>query len=169
MKVTTADRLRQIMDERRLRQVDILRLCEPICAKFNLTLSKSDLSQFVHGKVTPGQWKISILARALNVSEAWLMGYDVPIDRIPDEERSTNEDALVELTDGAFERSPFTFHSPRSHMANEHITDEDQQLLIIYAKLNDQGKQALLDYANFLITKTEYLAEPYQKESVSVS
>ena len=84
MKETTAQRLRMIMDERKLRQIDIVRMCEPFCKQYNLTLSKSDLSQFVHGKVVPSQWKISILSHGLNVSEAWLMGYDVPRERKPD-------------------------------------------------------------------------------------
>lgn len=77
MPETTAIRLKRIMNERRLKQADILRMCEPYCEKFNMKLSKSDLSQFVNGKVQPGQWKITILSLALNVSEPWLMGYDV--------------------------------------------------------------------------------------------
>ena len=78
---TTSLRLRQIMRERDLSQVDILRLCEPICKKFGLKLTKSDLSQYVSGKVIPGQWKLSILGQALNVREGWLMGLDVPMER----------------------------------------------------------------------------------------
>jgi hypothetical protein len=31
--------------------------------------------------VEPGQFKLSMLGLALNVSEAWLMGYDVPQER----------------------------------------------------------------------------------------
>ena len=81
MQETTADRLREIMSQRNLRQVDIIKLAEPYCAEFGLKLTKSDLSQFVRGKVIPGQWKLSLLSRALNVSEAWLMGFDVPMER----------------------------------------------------------------------------------------
>lgn len=77
----TALRLKQIMRERNLRQVDIIRMAEPYCKEFNLKLTKSDMSQFVSGKVEPGQWKLTILGKALNVSEAWLMGYDVPMER----------------------------------------------------------------------------------------
>lgn len=84
MKETTAARLKQIMSERRLRQVDIIHMCEPYCQKYNLKLTKSDLSQFVSGKVVPSQWKISILSHALDISEAWLMGFDVPQRRDPD-------------------------------------------------------------------------------------
>ena len=78
--VTTADRLKQIMQERNIRQVDILKACEPFCEKYGVKLAKNDLSQYVSGKVTPGEDKLMILGLALNVSEVWLMGYDVPIE-----------------------------------------------------------------------------------------
>lgn len=78
---STSERLRQIMNERNLKQTDILDLTKPYCEKYNVKLGKSDLSQFVNGKVVPGQWKLTILGLALNVSEAWLMGLDVPMER----------------------------------------------------------------------------------------
>lgn len=78
---TTADRLKQIMAQRNLKQTDILRMAKPYCEKYNIKMGKSDLSQFVNGKVEPGQWKLTILGLALNVSEAWLMGLDVPMER----------------------------------------------------------------------------------------
>lgn len=81
MPSSTSERLRQIMDERNLKQTDILALTRPYCEKYNVKLGKSDLSQFVNGKVIPGQWKLTILGLALNVSEAWLMGLDVPMER----------------------------------------------------------------------------------------
>jgi len=81
MSETTAQRLKTIMNQRNLKQVDILQLAKPYCEKHNVTLGKSDLSQFVNGKVTPGQQKLTILGLALNVSEAWLMGLDVPAQR----------------------------------------------------------------------------------------
>ena len=39
-------------------------------------------------KVTPGQKKLYILAKILNVSEAWLLGYDVERARIDDKSRA---------------------------------------------------------------------------------
>ncbi len=75
---STSERLRQIMQERRLKQVDIIRLAQPYCGEYGLTLSKSDMSQFISGKVKPGPWKLKLLSLSLNVSEAWLAGFDVP-------------------------------------------------------------------------------------------
>lgn len=79
--LTTADRLKQIMSERDLKQVDILEACKPYCERYGVQLKKNDLSQYVSGKVEPKQDKLSILGMALNVNEVWLMGYNVPAGR----------------------------------------------------------------------------------------
>lgn len=84
-KVNTAFRLKTLMDERNLKQIDILKACEPYCKKYDVKMNKSDISQYVSGKVEPNQKKLYILSNALNVREAWLMGYDVPIERTPSE------------------------------------------------------------------------------------
>ncbi len=81
MKVTTSNRLKQLMYERSLKQVDILNACQPFCEKHGVKLGRNDLSQYVSGKVIPGQQKLSILSMALGVNELWLMGYNVPMDR----------------------------------------------------------------------------------------
>ncbi|CDO03136.1 bifunctional HTH-domain containing protein/aminotransferase [Oceanobacillus picturae] len=86
MKVTTGARLKQIMSERNLKQVDILNLAEKYF-KDGVKISKTDLSQYVNGKTEPRQEKLYILAEALDVSEAWLMGYDIDRERISIDER----------------------------------------------------------------------------------
>lgn len=81
MKESTATRLKQLIADRNLKQVDILEKALPYSKNYGIKLTKSDLSQYVSGKVVPGQEKLTILGLALNVSEAWLMGYDVPMER----------------------------------------------------------------------------------------
>lgn len=81
MKESTATRLKRLLAERGLKQVDIIEKAEPFCKKYGIKLTKSDLSQYVSGKVAPGQDKLSIIGMTLDVSEAWLMGYDVPMKR----------------------------------------------------------------------------------------
>lgn len=89
---TTSDRLKQLINQRHLKQVDILNAAEPFCKKYNIKLNKNDLSQYVSGKVEPGQNKLFILGLALNVSEAWLMGFDnVPMERNFDKEIDFSE------------------------------------------------------------------------------
>lgn len=94
---TTAQRLKQIMEARSLRQVDILKAAESYCKKYNVKLGKNDLSQYVSGKVEPKQDKLTILGLTLNVSEAWLMGYDVPMER--EKPTPVTEDGLEDPMD----------------------------------------------------------------------
>lgn len=93
----TSERLKQILQETGMKQVDILAKAAPFCKKYDAKITKVDLSQYVSGKVEPGQAKLFILANALNVNEAWLMGYDVPISRMPNtiSELSQDEKSVV--------------------------------------------------------------------------
>jgi transcriptional regulator with XRE-family HTH domain len=44
-------------------------------------IPKSAISQYVSGAFEPKQDRIYLIAKALNISEAWLLGYDVPMDK----------------------------------------------------------------------------------------
>lgn len=85
-KENTSNRIKKIMADRGLKQVDIIKLCEPICKKYNdeynldIQIKKNDLSQWISGLYNPGHRKLAILAEALDVSPVWLMGYDVSMD-----------------------------------------------------------------------------------------
>ena len=100
---STAQRLQQLINERGLKQVDILRLAEPFCKKYNVKLTKSALNQYISGKVVdPRGDKLSILSYALAVSEAWLMGFDVPMERttpIPSVAKDERKARMYELFD----------------------------------------------------------------------
>ena len=112
---TTAQRLEQVMKSRNMRQVDILNAAEPYCKKYGIKLGKNDMSQYVSGKVEPGQDKLTNLGLALNVSEAWLMGYDVPAEReIP---------PITALSDGRTKKYVQLFE----------LLNDDQKDMIIHA------------------------------------
>ena len=67
-----AKRLSKALSIRNLRQTE---LCE-------LTgIPKSAMSQYIKGSFEPKQDRVYLIAKALNVSEAWLMGFDVPMER----------------------------------------------------------------------------------------
>lgn len=100
-----AMRLKEIMKQRNLRQTDIIELTKPYCQKYDVKMNKSDISQYVSGKVEPSQAKLVILSMALNVSESWLMGFDVPMKRHTDQspfvikERARRMDLVMHVTD----------------------------------------------------------------------
>ena len=97
---TTSERLKKIMKENNFRQIDILNKCSPYCQKYGIKIGRNDLSQYVNGKVEPGQDKLSILSMALGINEAWLMGYDVPRNRnaiIIKDHKGINEEVLYAI------------------------------------------------------------------------
>ena len=57
---------------------------------------KSSLSLYLSGAYEPKQDRIYNMAKALDVSEAWLMGYDVPMER---EEKNSPSNEM-KLTEG---------------------------------------------------------------------
>lgn len=69
---TFSERLSEAKTLRRIKQVE---LCEAT------GIRKSAMSQYFKGSFEPKPDKVAALAKALNVSEAWLMGYDVPMER----------------------------------------------------------------------------------------
>lgn len=80
-KFQTADRIRELMQEKQWKQVDVINNSKPFQEKLGVKLGKSALSQYVNGVQAPDQKKLALLALTFNVSEAWLMGYDVPRER----------------------------------------------------------------------------------------
>ena len=79
-KETTSQRLKHLMLIRKIRQIDILNAALPYAEKYGIKLNRSDISQYVSGKVEPGQDKLAVLGEALNINPVWLLGYDVPME-----------------------------------------------------------------------------------------
>lgn len=69
---TCAERIRAALTIKGMKQSDLCRLTK---------IPKSALSQYISGAFEPKQDRIYLMAQALNVSEAWLMGLDVPMER----------------------------------------------------------------------------------------
>lgn len=85
-KETCAIRIRKGLTERCMKQSDLCRITK---------IPKSAISQYLSGEFEPKQNRIYLIAKALNVSEAWLMGYDVPMEI----EKENSQDNIV-LTEG---------------------------------------------------------------------
>lgn len=60
--------------------------------------SKSRISQYVNGKYEAKQDGVYKLSRALDVNEAWLMGYDCAMDRRPPADEAPEEPKKSDLS-----------------------------------------------------------------------
>lgn len=81
-----ADRIRKALTLRAMKQSELCRITK---------IPKSALSQYISGCYEPKQDRIYLIAKTLDVSEAWLMGYDVPMEK----EKNTPQDKS-ELSEG---------------------------------------------------------------------
>lgn len=100
-KYETADRIRQLMEEKNWKQVDIFNNSKPYQEKLGVKLGKSAISQYVNGVQAPDQRRLALLALTFNVSEAWLMGYDVPREREVTAKTGYSETDLRKLAESA--------------------------------------------------------------------
>ena len=95
----TSERLQEAMRLRNMKQADLVRATG---------LGKGGISNYVAGRYEPKSDVISKLAKALNCSEMWLWGYDVPMERKEHEKSSPDIDLTMEeqILIEAFRRLP---------------------------------------------------------------
>lgn len=138
MKISsTSERLKQILEERKIKQVDILRLAEPYCKKYGVKLNRNDLSQYVNNKVEPGQTKLYILGQALQVSEAWLMGYDVPMNGSSLASRLQQTMDEIDVTIGHLaELTGLSKETIIKYLQNDNVTPKRNEIKSICNALN---------------------------------
>ena len=86
-RASCSDRLALALSLRGLKQSEL-------CARTGIP--KSAVSQYISGEFKPKQDRVFLIAQALNVDEAWLMGYDVPMEPAKNE----NSPAEPELNEG---------------------------------------------------------------------
>lgn len=67
-----SQRLKEILEIKNLKQTDLVKMTG---------LDKSLISNYISGKYKAKSTNLYLIAKALNVSEPWLMGYDVPMER----------------------------------------------------------------------------------------
>jgi len=101
---TFAERLNEALKVRGKKAIEISR---------ETGIDQGSLSNWRHGRYDATQTGIYLLARSLNVSEAWLMGYDVPMER------------PIETP------TEFTY---AMHIAETDLTERDKDILIQMAK-----------------------------------
>ena len=69
------DRLKEAIEISGLKPAEIVELSG---------INKGALSSYLSGRYKPKQDNLYLLSKTLNVSESWLMGLDVPRERVPD-------------------------------------------------------------------------------------
>lgn len=116
------DRLRTAMELRNIKPVELAE---------KTGLSKARISQYLNGIYTPKSKGTYLIAVALNVSETWLMGFNVSM------ERNSKQDNLI-------------------NCADINLTADEQKLIEVFRSLNKEGQEKLLDLADDFIKSGKY-------------
>jgi transcriptional regulator with XRE-family HTH domain len=89
---TFANRLKIALEMNNMKPIDLARKTK---------INKSLISSYMSGVCKAKQDKLDLMATVLNVNEAWLMGYDVPMDRIITEKTKSDilRDKIENLSD----------------------------------------------------------------------
>ena len=89
---TCGQRIAKALAIRGMKQSELCKLAK---------VPKSSLSLYLSGAYEPKQDRIFDIAKVLHVDEAWLMGYDVPMEKAktpsPEKELSEGERILLDL------------------------------------------------------------------------
>lgn len=80
------DRLKEALDVRNMRAVDLTE---------KAGVPKSAVSFYLAGKSKPKADRLYQIAQALDVSETWLLGYDVPMLRTPEQKKNDDLAKIV--------------------------------------------------------------------------
>ena len=119
---STANRIKQALHLRNMRQADLV----------NLTgIGKSSISTYISGEYEPKQNNIYKIAKALDVSEAWLMGLDVPMER---------KEPAIRINDELIAKIK---NNPKLQELIDILSDASEEgldTLINVAKMIDKGK-----------------------------
>ena len=81
-----SQRLREALDSAGKKQIDLVR---------ETGLDRGTISSYLSGRYEPKQASVHKMALALNVSEAWLLGYDVPKKRAPEHKKDDQLSKLI--------------------------------------------------------------------------
>ncbi len=111
---TFSNRLQKAMNLKNMKQVDLVE---------KTNIDKSLISNYLKGKYKAKQDNLYLLAKILNVSEAWLMGYDVPMER--NSEDILNKIGAIPISDIDVTNIPLlgTVKAGYDYLAQENIID----------------------------------------------
>lgn len=78
------ERLQQILEQKKMKAIRLSEMTG---------IDRGTISAYLNGKYKASQNNLYLIAKALNVSEPWLMGHDVPMERVPDDARKSFDNA----------------------------------------------------------------------------
>ena len=119
------NRLKDLLQEKNITQKELSDLTG---------ITPSSISDWLKGKYEAKQDKIDIIATSLNVSQAYLMGYDVP---------KVNHIKMY----------------AKESKSNPSLTNNQEKIINLFNQLNDEGQEKAINYTQDLVDIGRYSKE----------
>lgn len=107
-------------------------------------ISQSLINKYLKGKAFARQDNIYVLCKALDVNEAWIMGFDVPMDSSFGNTQITQIDVISLSTNEVIQKIPYSYRT-------DIVEDNPKNFFAIYA--SDNSMAPLLDVGDIAIIK----------------
>lgn len=134
------DRIREALKIRGMKQVDLVE---------KTGIDKGQMSSYLSGRYKPKQANLSLIAKALSVDEAWLMGYDVPMESANYEDPSILKRDSNEFLKRNDTLSAELSLSDSSHLYPADLCLAEREHIEKYRSLDEPGRShvdAVLDW-----------------------
>ena len=87
---TFSERLQTLIDKKGISKSDLARVCG---------IDRSNITRYLKGTYEAKQDVLYRIAQAYNVNEAWLLGYDIEMDKYDPDEIKRQHDEINEIFD----------------------------------------------------------------------
>lgn len=133
---TFANRLNMALEHRQITKAELARLSG---------LSKSSITRYAKGDWEAKQDAVYAIAQALNVNEAWLMGYDAPMERVYSELLASIAEDNKSGRTAAVEELRRTYGTEHSIHSTYGCDDKKRVTLLYYKTLERDVALSLTD------------------------
>lgn len=112
-KAETKDRIKEALELREMKQADLVE---------KTGIDKGQMSSYLSGRYKPKQVNLHLIAEALSVDEAWLMGFDVPMEKKDTFDKTVN-DFFNEINafDMQLKALGWTYEAKGCHASNQPV------------------------------------------------
>lgn len=140
---TFSERLKTALELRNMKQSELVA---------RTGIGKSSISTYLSGEYEPKQKNIFLIARALDVTESWLMGYE----NVPMERASAMEGGPWAGMGyyGAYRLPEYIKKEDWQYLSEEEKKEQD--LHKHFCMLNSDGQDRVLEYAEGLVYSGKY-------------
>lgn len=120
----SAERLKELMRAYNMKQSDVVE---------KTGIPKSAISMYLSGDRVPKQNRLSLIADTFNVSETWLMGYDVPMKRTLTPEMDSYKSEMTQFSE------------------KWNLQYFEKEMLKSFSQLSDTNKKQAINYTQNLL------------------